>query len=145
MIARRWTQSWMISMSLAAILAVAMVAVATRAQAQDTPTVAIADAGSLGMILTDSAGLTLYTFDRDTPGVSNCAGGCAATWPPLLLAEGDPVAPPDLAGTLGVITRADGGRQVTYNDQPLYLYARDQNPGDTTGEGVGGIWHVAKP
>jgi predicted lipoprotein with Yx(FWY)xxD motif len=67
------------------------------------------------------------------------------TWPPLLLPEGDPIAPPDLPGTLAVITRADGGRQVTYNDQPLYLYVRDQKPGDTTGEGVAGVWHVARP
>jgi predicted lipoprotein with Yx(FWY)xxD motif len=130
---------------LAAALTVALAAMTVRVHAQETPTVAIADTGNLGLILTDSAGLTLYTFDRDTPGVSNCSGGCAATWPPLLLPEGDPIAPSDLPGTLGVITRADGSRQVTYNDKPLYLYARDQKPGDTAGEGVGGVWHVAKP
>jgi predicted lipoprotein with Yx(FWY)xxD motif len=145
MIARRLTHPRLIVASFVAVLALALVLVAGHARAQDEPTVAIADAGNLGMILTNSAGMTLYTFDRDTPGVSNCSGGCAATWPPLLLPEGDPIALPDLTGALGVITRADGGRQVTYNDQPLYLYARDQKPGDTTGEGVGGIWHVAKP
>ena len=142
---RRGKQPRVIAASFAAVLALVVIAIMGDARAQDATTVMIADAGSLGMILTDSAGLTLYTFDRDTPGVSNCSGGCATTWPPLLLAEGDPIAPPDLPGTLAVIARADGSRQVTYNDQPLYLYIRDMKPGDTTGEGVGGVWHLAKP
>src|SRR5687767_791267 len=96
--ARRWNQPRMIAASFAAVLALVLTAIVGDARAQDATTVMIADAGSLGMILTDSAGLTLYTFDRDTPGVSNCSGGCASTWPPLLLAEGDPIAPPDLIG-----------------------------------------------
>jgi hypothetical protein len=50
-----------------------------------------------------------------------------------------------VGGTLSVITRADGGQQIAYNDQPLYFYAEDQQPGETTGEGVGGVWFVAKP
>jgi predicted lipoprotein with Yx(FWY)xxD motif len=143
--AHRWKQPRLIAASFAAVLVLVLMTIRGDARAQDATTVMIADAGSLGLILTDSAGLTLYIFDRDTPGVSNCSGGCATTWPPLLLAEGDPIAPPDLPGTLAVITRADGGRQVTYNDQPLYLYVRDQQPGDTTGEGVGGVWHLARP
>lgn len=97
----------------------------------------------LGTVLTGTNGMTLYTFTRDTPGVSNCNGNCAAAWPPLM-ASGTPVAA-GVGGTLSVITRADGGQQVAYNDQPLYFYAEDQQPGETTGEGVGGVWYVAKP
>ena len=98
----------------------------------------------LGSILADGQGRTLYTFDRDTPGVSACSGGCAQTWPPLQ-ASGTPTGPGDLPGRLGTLERPDGGRQVTYNEMPLYTYAQDTQPGDTKGDGVGGNWHVAHP
>ncbi|MGD9890800.1 MAG: hypothetical protein AB7R89_16450 [Dehalococcoidia bacterium] len=134
------------------VLAVALIAAwaivrieGGRVTAQSTPTVQIAQAGDFGAILTDADGLTLYIFDRDEPDVSNCNGGCAETWPPLLLDDGDPVAPPDLSGELTVFTRADGRRQVAYRGQPLYRYAGDTQPGDTTGDGVGGVWHLARP
>jgi predicted lipoprotein with Yx(FWY)xxD motif len=111
--------------------------------AQGTPTIQTRQTG-LGTVLTGPNGMTLYTFDRDTPGVSNCNGNCAAAWPPLP-ASGTPTAPAGVGGTLTVITRADGSQQVAYNAQPLYFYAEDQQPGQTTGDGVGGVWHVAKP
>jgi predicted lipoprotein with Yx(FWY)xxD motif len=98
----------------------------------------------LGRILVDAAGKTLYVFDRDTPGVSNCSGNCAVTWPPVLLLSGDPRGASEVSGTLGVITREDGGRQVTLNGLPLYNYVTDSAPGDATGDGVGGVWHVIK-
>ncbi len=117
---------------------------ATRSTAaQGTPSIQTRQT-ALGTVLAGSNGMTLYTFTRDTPGVSNCNGNCAAAWPPLL-ASGTPVAPAGVGGTLSAITRADGGQQVAYNDQPLYFYAEDQQPGETTGEGVGGVWYVAKP
>jgi hypothetical protein len=50
-----------------------------------------------------------------------------------------------VAGTLGVITHPDGGRQVTYDGLPLYVYAKDAKAGDTNGQGVGNIWFVVKP
>lgn len=108
-----------------------------------SPTVQLHDGGMFGTILTGSNGMTLYTFDRDQDGVSNCSGGCAQTWPPLVLDGGDPVAPYGLAGTLAAIDRGDGQRQVTYNGRPLYFFAADTQPGDTKGDGVGGVWHVA--
>jgi predicted lipoprotein with Yx(FWY)xxD motif len=129
---------------VAGLVVLALARGAAQVRAQDSTTVMIADAGGT-LILTGANGMTLYIFDRDSAGMSACTGGCAMTWPPLLLAEGDPVPPADLPGVLAVITRADGGRQVTYNDMPLYFYARDQRPGDTTGDGVGGVWHLAKP
>ncbi len=113
-------------------------------RAQPTATVLIAQIGEFGPVLTGTNGMTLYVFDRDEPGVSNCTGRCAEIWPPLLLEEGDPIAPEGLAGTLSVIIRPEGSRQVAYNDRPLYFYIGDSQPGDTTGEGVGGVWHVAR-
>jgi predicted lipoprotein with Yx(FWY)xxD motif len=116
-----------------------------RALAQATPTVQTRETSTLGTVLTGSNGKTLYNFDRDMPGVSNCNDACPMTWPPLTLDTGTPSGPPGLAGTLSVITRGDGRRQVTYNGRPLYFYAPDTAPGDTKGDGIGGVWHAAKP
>jgi predicted lipoprotein with Yx(FWY)xxD motif len=114
--------------------------------AQEAPpaTVTVRQDPVLGALLTDAQGWTLYIFTRDRPGVSVCTGQCAVNWPPLTI-EGDPVAPPDLPGELGVIVRPDGGRQVTYNGMPLYYFAGDAQPGDVNGHGVGGVWLIAQP
>ncbi len=91
-------------------------------------------------------GLALYIFTQDDPGVSNCTGACAQAWPPLM---GDQEllgqAHPSLTGTLGLIERPNGSMQVTYNDAPLYYFASDRQPGDTTGHEVGGVWFLARP
>lgn len=92
-------------------------------------------------ILTTTDGFTVYTFDNDEPGVSNCGEGCVETWPPLPVA-GEPTAGEGVSGAVGTITRDDGTTQVTYDDQPLYLYSGDASPGETNGDGVAGIWHV---
>jgi predicted lipoprotein with Yx(FWY)xxD motif len=114
----------------------------------ETATVGVASTGSLGKILVDSKGNTLYLFEKDTGGKSACTGGCAAAWPPLR-ASGKPVAGTSLAGAkLATTPRSDGKPQVTYNGHPLYLYAADQNPGDVTGQGVnafGAVWYVMSP
>ena len=85
--------------------------------------------------------MTLYTFDKDDAGKSNCNAGCAKAWPPLIL-EGKADALPE---GFSVISRKNGDQQVAYNDQPLYLWVQDKKPGQTTGDGVGGTWHIAKP
>jgi len=89
-----------------------------------------------------------HTFDKDTTGTSACTGNCAGTWPPLVLQSGAsaPVAAPGLTN-LGAVARPDDATkmQVVWNGKPLYTYAADAAPGDTKGDGVGGIWHVAKP
>ncbi|WP_411383076.1 hypothetical protein ACK3BK_18895 [Pseudomonas sp. L7] len=95
---------------------------------------------ALGKVLVDSKGLTLYTFTKDSAGKSACNGQCAQNWPPL--AAG---AYAKAADGYSVITRDDGSKQWAYKDQPLYSWVKDQKPGDTTGEGVGQVWHVAKP
>jgi predicted lipoprotein with Yx(FWY)xxD motif len=107
-------------------------------------TVMISHDAKLGDFLVDSKGMTLYIFTKDTAGVSNCSGGCLKAWPPLV-ASGDLVAGAGVTGKLGVITRADGTKQVTYNDMPLYYWASDMKPGDMTGQGVGGVWYLMSP
>jgi len=107
-------------------------------------TVNIREHSTLGKILVDGSGRTLYRFDRDEKGVSNCSGSCVQTWPPLLLPQGEPRGAPGM-GELKTINRSDGGKQVTYKDTPLYHYTPDTQPGDTKGDGVGGSWHVVQP
>ncbi|MEM9582912.1 MAG: hypothetical protein AAGA08_07325 [Pseudomonadota bacterium] len=91
-------------------------------------------------ILTGANGMTLYTFDKDSKGKSNCYGGCAGSWPPYL-AKAGAKAP---AAGFALIKRKDGTMQWAKNGAPLYFWAGDAKPGDTTGDGVGGVWHLAK-
>jgi predicted lipoprotein with Yx(FWY)xxD motif len=90
--------------------------------------------------LMDAHKMTLYTFDKDEKGVSNCYDDCATKWPPLMGEVGM-----DLAKGYSLIERKDGGVQVAYKGQPLYLWFKDENPGDMTGDGVKGVWHIARP
>jgi predicted lipoprotein with Yx(FWY)xxD motif len=94
-----------------------------------------------GGMLTDAKGMTLYTFDKDTvPGKSACNGPCLAAWPALVAASGDMA-----MGDWTVITRDDGNKQWAYKGKPLYTFAHDAKAGDMTGEGKGGVWHMAMP
>ena len=93
-----------------------------------------------GPALTDAKGMTLYTFDKDSAGKSACNGKCAENWPPL---AADPSASPP-AG-YSVVTRDDGQKQWAYKGKPLYGWVKDAKPGDTTGDGVNGSWHIAGP
>ena len=96
---------------------------------------------ALGPVLADSKGMTLYTFDKDaTPGKSACNGQCAQNWPPLAAKS---AAKP--MGDWTVVTRDDGSKQWAYKGKPLYTWVKDSKPGDTSGEGVNNVWHVAKP
>jgi predicted lipoprotein with Yx(FWY)xxD motif len=108
-------------------------------------TVQMSNVATLGNILTDGAGMTLYVFKHDTPGVSNCTGTCAQNWPVLSIpADTMPTAGTGITGQLGVIPRSDGTYQVTYNDMPLYRFIGDKQPGDTNGQGLlNGAWTVA--
>jgi predicted lipoprotein with Yx(FWY)xxD motif len=100
---------------------------------------------SLGDVLVDADGMTLYLFTRDTDGASACSGGCAEAWPPLTV-EGEPTAGEGVDGAdLGTIERDDGSMQVTYHGKPLYLYAADAEAGDVTGHEVGGVWFAVTP
>jgi predicted lipoprotein with Yx(FWY)xxD motif len=98
---------------------------------------------SLGSILVNSTGRTLYLFKADSSTKSACTGACATAWPPLL-ATGKPMAGTGVtASKLGTITRSGGQHQVTYNGHPLYLFIKDTKPGQTTGQGLtafGAAW-----
>jgi predicted lipoprotein with Yx(FWY)xxD motif len=108
-----------------------------------TATVIVTSTSTLGGILTDAKGVTLYAFTKDTPGLSNCTGSCATLWPPLTVAQGATVAAGQgVSAAVSTLTRADGTVQVTVNGQPVYYYSEDVNPGDATGQGVGGFWFV---
>jgi len=109
------------------------------------PTVSVADNPQLGQILVDSAGMTLYIFNKDAPGQTACTESCLENWPALLVTSGAPSAGAGAGGQLGVLTRPEGGTQVTYNNQPLYYFAGDQAPGDINGQGIGNAWFAAVP
>jgi predicted lipoprotein with Yx(FWY)xxD motif len=95
---------------------------------------------SKGKALVDAKGMTLYVFDRDTTGTSNCNNQCAVSWPPL--AAGADAKP---SGPWTVIARSDGGKQWAYNGKPVYTFNKDSKPGDVTGDGVNNVWHIAAP
>ena len=103
---------------------------------------------SLGQILVDSNGRTLYLFKKDNGTKSACSGACADAWPPVR-ADGKPTVGAGAdASLVGTTTRSDGKPQVTYNGHPLYLYQGDQKPGDTTGQGSTGFgapWYALSP
>lgn len=119
----------------------------TTGQTPDTSggftTLKVTENATLGAILTTFDGYTVYTFDNDTGGTSTCTGDCTSLWPPLPT-SGEPTGGEGVTGELGTITRDDGITQVTYDGKPLYMYSSDPSPGDTNGNGVGGLWHVVE-
>lgn len=95
---------------------------------------------SLGYVLSDATGRTVYMFEKDSATSSNCTGGCTSTWPPLTVSD-QPTAGANLdASKLTTITRSDGSKQVVYAGHPLYRYGADAAPGDVKGEGIGNFW-----
>jgi predicted lipoprotein with Yx(FWY)xxD motif len=115
-----------------------MLAFAGAALAQSAPAT-VADTAK-GKALVDAKGMTLYTFERDTAGKSNCSGACLSNWPAF---EAPADAKP--AGEWTIIDRADGKRQWAHQGKALYRWKDDQKPGDATGDGVNNVWHIARP
>jgi len=105
-----------------------------------------ADNATLGKIVTDSAGKTLYINRNDVAnsGKSTVSGNTLTVWP-VFSVPGTPTKTSDLTGSIDVITRDDGAKQVTYKGMPLYYFARDNAPGDTNGQGIGNVWFAATP
>ena len=96
-------------------------------------------ATSVGTVLADPQGMTLYTFDKDAEGQSNCYGECAEYWPPAKAAAADkPV------GDLTIIKRTDGTLQWADDGKPLYTFVNDKKPGDATSDNKNNVWHVVK-
>ncbi|WP_219838072.1 plastocyanin/azurin family copper-binding protein [Paenibacillus sp. R14(2021)] len=97
----------------------------------------------LGTLFTDKQGRTLYFFTKDAADLNSCTGDCLKAWP--IYHATDLQIPAALnAGDFGVLKRPDGTEQTTYKSWPLYYFVKDQKPGDTLGEGVGGVWFAAK-
>jgi predicted lipoprotein with Yx(FWY)xxD motif len=115
----------------AVLLTISAAAAVEPAKAVDNP---------LGKILVDAAkGMTLYTFDKDEKNKTNCYDQCAVNWPPFMAA-----ADAKAEGDWTIIDRTDGTKMWAYDSKPLYFFVKDTKPGDTTGDMVGGIWHVFK-
>ena len=97
-------------------------------------------------IVVDGEGKTVYFYTKDeaNSGKSACVGGCITLWPPVT-ADSDQPKVEGVTGTVGTIAAPDGKRWVTLNGLPLYYYANDSAAGDTTGQGVAGVWYVAAP
>lgn len=97
---------------------------------------------SLGQVLVDAKGMTLYLFTKDANGESTCYDQCAQNWPPLIVAEKANAGTGADATMLGTTKRKDGSMQVTYKGMPLYYFAKDKAAGDVMGQGVGSVWYV---
>jgi predicted lipoprotein with Yx(FWY)xxD motif len=138
-----WTSRRIVA--TAAGVPLAALAIAACGGGSDTPpppkttsgrpaTIGLEPAGSLGKVLVDSRGRTVYLFRKDSRGKSSCAAACAAAWPPVR-AQGMPLPGPGLSpAKLTTTARSDGAPQVLYNGHPLYRYTGDAKPGDTNGQ-----------
>lgn len=116
----------------------------TTAAAQPAPSADLSvAASSLGDIVVDADGMTLYLFMPDAQGDSTCYDQCEATWPPLVdeVGAGSGID----AALLGTTTRTDGSTQVTYDGWPLYHFGGDATSGDINGQGLNGVWYVVDP
>ena len=157
---RPWHRStgrprWVVAGTLVAVLVAAAACgssgaspantTASTASAAAQATVTTAQRGTLGLILVDHSGRTLYRFSTDGVGKTTCSGGCATVWPPLTLPAG--TTHPAVSGgigasAIGTIVRPDGTRQVTFEGMPLYRFSGDTKAGETNGQGVDGTWFV---
>lgn len=118
---------------------------ASPGEAEDSGALMVAES-SLGEIVVDGEGMTVYMFDNDTQGsgTSSCEGQCATNWPAVTTEEDAPEVE-GVTGEVGTITGVDGATQVTLNGWPLYYFAGDSVPGDVAGQGVNEVWWVLSP
>ncbi len=133
--------------ALAAVVAIVLVAAGSASGASHGAKVGVWNT-SLGEVIADSTGRTLYMFEKDKNHHSACYGQCAIYWPPLLT-HGKPTAGHGVKRSLlGTTRRMNGAIQVTYAGHPLYRFAGDSSPGQTTGEGslgFGAAWDALSP
>jgi predicted lipoprotein with Yx(FWY)xxD motif len=110
-------------------------------------TVKVQQVGSLGSILVDGSGRTLYVFQADQGKTSSCYNACAQAWPPYTITGAPQAGPGAQSSELGTTTRTDGTTQVTYGGHPVYYFSHDMSVGQANGQGVngfGGLWFVVQ-
>jgi predicted lipoprotein with Yx(FWY)xxD motif len=103
---------------------------------------------SLGTILANDKGRTVYVFANDKGSTSTCNGACAADWPPVLAPSTLPGSLPGVTGALGTTKRSDGRQQLTVAGHPVYTFSGDSSAGETNGQGItlnGGLWTAVLP
>lgn len=100
----------------------------------------------LGAVVVDGKGMTVYVFDKDTPGSSTsaCTGQCASLWPAVTTTSATPSVQ-GVTGQVGTLPTADGGKQVTLDGHRLYTYSGDSGSGQLNGQGFMNIWWVVTP
>jgi predicted lipoprotein with Yx(FWY)xxD motif len=125
---------------IAAAAVAALMLAAGAAVAGEMPGTIKSGDSKLGQVLTDTKGMTLYNFDKDVTGKSNCNGKCANAWPPLMAGAGAKA-----VDEFTVVIRDDGGKQWAHRGLPLYRWVKDEKPGDTTGHRFKNVWTVAQP
>jgi predicted lipoprotein with Yx(FWY)xxD motif len=103
---------------------------------------ATADVAGFGKVVVDGNRRTVYVFDKDTSGKSNCEGDCLAKWPAVTAGDGTPQLDGIDASLVSTVTRSDGTKQLAINGLPLYLFKSDSQAGEAKGQAVGGIWWV---
>jgi predicted lipoprotein with Yx(FWY)xxD motif len=115
-------------------------------------TVSVSNADGVGDVLVDEEGSALYASVQEADGMAHCTDACAAIWVPLTV-DGEPTGSDGLAADLGVVTRPEGTRQVTFDGRLLYTFVEDTGPDIVTGNGFSDTfgdlglfeWHVATP
>jgi predicted lipoprotein with Yx(FWY)xxD motif len=143
---------WIVAAAAAALAALAVMIFLLNPPkteaAGNTATVVSTAKTSLGRILVNSRGRTLYLFLKDRNGKSACNGMCAKFWPPLIARGKVQAAVGAKASLIGRTRRSDGRMQVTYNHHPLYTFVKDTKKGQTNGEGLsafGAKWYAVSP
>ena len=152
------THAALLALAVAALLVVSACGGSSESEAEEpTPsgdaaaaTVSVSTVDGVGEVLVDADGGALYAADQETDGAVMCTDSCVTAWKPLTV-TGEPVAEDRLDGRIGVVTRPDGTRQVTFDGRLLYRFAKDSS-GTVTGNGVADsfegqdlTWHVATP
>jgi len=115
-------------------------------------TVSVGSADGVGDVLVDEEGSALYASVQENDGMVRCTEACAAIWVPLTVV-GEPTGSDGLGADLGVVTRPEGTRQVTFDGRPLYTFVEDAGANNVTGNGFSDTfgdlglfeWHVATP
>ncbi|MFL5790225.1 MAG: hypothetical protein ACJ76A_01865 [Actinomycetota bacterium] len=119
---------------------------ATPSESQTSQSVVLSTTNvpGVGTVLVEQNGHTVYLYTKDTGSKSTCTGTCASTWP-ALTSDGRATTTGGANGTVGTTKTTGGEQQVTYDGHPLYLYSGDQQAGEATGQGMGGVWFAVTP